>query len=309
MTPRACTPLDGILLLDKPIGMSSNQALQTVKRRLGACKAGHTGSLDPLASGLLPLCFGEATKISQFLLDANKRYRARICFGVTTTTYDAEGEVTQARPVRHSRADLDAALRRFLGPIAQVPPMFSALKHAGQPLYRHARAGREIARAPRQVHVHALHLLSCEADHIEIDVACSKGTYIRSLAHDLGEALGCGAHLTALVRTALGPFRLDQAQPLERLTDATAAAHLLPADAALPSLPVVRLDTAHARALCQGRAVPLPGQAAGLVRVYAEAGVFLGIAAAGEGALVARRLCATHEGAAPAGAAPAGQGP
>lgn len=295
MAPRACQPLDGILLLNKPVGLSSNQALQAVKRRLGACKAGHTGSLDPLASGLLPLCFGEATKISQFLLDANKRYRARIRFGASTTTYDAEGEVVQQRPVRHSRAELDAALRRFIGAIAQVPPMFSALKHAGQPLYRHARAGREIARAPRPVHIHALHVLQCAEDSIDIDVACSKGTYIRSLAHDLGEALGCGAHLTALERTALGPFRLEQAQALEQLADATAEPSLLPADAALPGLPLVTLDAEQARALCQGRAVPVAQPVSGLVRVYAEAGGFLGIAAVAEGALTPRRLCATGD--------------
>lgn len=296
MAPRACQPLDGILLLNKPVGMSSNQALQTAKRRLGACKAGHTGSLDPLASGLLPLCFGEATKVSQFLLDANKRYRARIGFGVSTATYDAEGEVTQERPVRHSRAELDAALRRFIGPIAQVPPMFSALKHAGQPLYRHARAGREIERAPRPVHIHALHLLQYEAESIEIDVACSKGTYIRSLAHDLGEALGCGAHLAALERTALGPFRLEQAQALEQLAEPASIPSLLPMDAALPGLPLVTLDPEQTRALCQGRAVPYGEPVSGLVRVYAETGSFVGIAAVAEGALTARRLCATGDG-------------
>lgn len=295
MIRRACQPLDGILLLNKPVGMSSNQALQTVKRRLGACKAGHTGSLDPLASGLLPLCFGEATKLSQFLLDANKRYRARIRFGVTTTTYDAEGEVTRERPLRHSRTELDAALRRFIGPIAQVPPMFSALKHAGQPLYRHARAGRDIERKPRPVHIHALHVLQCETETIEIDVACSKGTYIRSLAHDLGEALGCGAHLAALARTALGPFRLEHAHALEQLADGVVAANLLPADAALPGLPLVRLDPARERALCQGRPVPFAEAVSGLVRVYAETGAFLGIAAVAEGALTARRLCATGD--------------
>lgn len=291
---RTCLPVDGILLLDKPIGLSSNQALQAVKRRLGACKAGHTGSLDPLASGLLPLCFGEATKISQFLLDANKRYRARVVFGISTTTYDGEGEVTARRPVQHTRAQFDEVLRRFIGPLAQVPPMYSALKHAGQPLYRLARAGREIERPARAVNIHALHVLAYADDSIEIDVACSKGTYIRSLAHDLGEALGCGAHLTALVRTALGPFRLDQAQNLEAVAGATsAAATLLPADAALPGLPQVALDAGQSQALCQGRLVPLGDRAPGLVRVYAETGAFLGVGAVTDGALAARRLCAT----------------
>lgn len=294
---RIRVPVHGVLLLDKPAGLSSNDALIKAKRLLNAEKAGHTGTLDPFATGLLPLCFGEATKVSQFLLDANKRYRARIRFGAATTTYDAEGEVTHERPVKHSRAELDAALRRFIGPIAQVPPMFSALKHAGQPLYRHARAGREIERAPRPVHIHALHVLQCESDGIEIDVACSKGTYIRSLAHDLGEVLGCGAHLAALERTALGPFRLAQAQALEQLTESATAATLLPADAALPNLPLVRLEPERARALCQGRSVPCADPIAGLVRVYAETGAFLGIAAVADGALAARRLCAMGDGA------------
>lgn len=216
--------IDGIILLDKPVGLSSNAALQKVRRLLRARKGGHTGSLDPLASGLLPLCFGEATKVSGFLLGADKRYRVRIRLGITTATGDGEGEVLEERPWEHiGRADVERVLPRFLGEIQQVPPMYSALKHEGQRLYRLARQGVEVERPPRTVTIHALELLDFEPGLVELDVHCSKGTYIRTLAEDLGKALGTGAHVQALRRTGLGPFDAERTVTMERLEELAAA--------------------------------------------------------------------------------------
>lgn len=203
--------VDGVLLLDKPVGLSSNAALQKAKWLLAALKAGHTGTLDPFADGLLPLCFGEATKFSAFLLDSDKRYRATMRLGITTTTGDPEGEVLTERPVEVRCDEMTAVLPRFLGEIAQVPPMHSALKHQGRPLYEYARAGIEIDRPPRQVRIAALDLLECVPPRVVFDVQCSAGTYVRTLAQDIGAALGCGAHLTGLTRTAAGGFDLAQA--------------------------------------------------------------------------------------------------
>lgn len=210
--------VSGIVLLDKPAGITSNAALQTVKRLFRARKAGHTGSLDPLATGLLPICLGEATKLSGFLLDADKRYRTEIRLGVTTTTGDAEGETLRVREVADlDRARVAEAVARFTGEIEQIPPMHSALKRNGMPLYKLARQGIEVERAPRPVVIHALELVRCEADRIELDVRCSKGTYIRVLAEDIGEALGCGAHVGALRRTGVGGFDAGRMVALETL--------------------------------------------------------------------------------------------
>ena len=215
--------LDGVLLLDKPQGLGSNAALQAVKRLYGAQKAGHAGTLDPLASGLLPILFGEATKFSQLALDADKEYLAGARLGVTTTTADAEGEVLERKPVAVAPDALEAALAGLRGPIDQVPPMYSALKHAGQPLYAIARQGRSVERAARRVQIHELQLLRFEGDRLELRVRCSKGTYVRTLVEDLGRVLGCGAHLAALRRTAAGAFRIADAVSLERLQLATPA--------------------------------------------------------------------------------------
>ena len=206
--------VNGIILLDKAIGLSSNAALQEVKRLFNANKAGHTGSLDPLASGMLPICLGEATKVSAFLLDADKRYRVRCRLGVRTTTADAEGEIIEERPIDGiDVARITAVLPRFTGQIEQIPPMYSALKHQGQRLYALARQGIEVDRQPRTLFIHELSLLGLENGECTLDVHCSKGTYVRTLAEDIGAALGCGAHVSALRRTGLGPY---QARPPAR---------------------------------------------------------------------------------------------
>jgi tRNA pseudouridine55 synthase len=274
--------LDGVLLLDKPVGPSSSAVLQAVKRLLGAQKAGHAGTLDPMASGLLPLLFGEATKFAQFGLDAAKEYVADVRLGVATETGDAEGRETARRPVNVDDESLARALARFRGRIEQVPPMYSALKHEGQPLYALARAGQTIARQPRQVTVHALELLQRSADLLRLRILCSKGTYVRQLAVDLGLALGTVAHLEALRRTAVGGLRLDQAvslDDLQALGEEGRRAWLLPADRLLEHLPRVELDEPLAARFLQGQAVH-PGTARpGPCRVYAG-GALLGI---GEG--------------------------
>ncbi len=280
-TPRSKRDINGILLLDKPAGYTSNQALQAVKHLLQARKAGHTGSLDPLATGLLPLCFGEATKVSQFLLDADKRYWVAIRLGQTTSTYDAEGEVLVTRPVQLTRPVIEAALRQFQGEIQQIPPMYSAIKQAGQPLYKLARAGIEVERPPRRVVIHALSLVRWQDDRLELTVSCSKGTYIRSLAHDLGETLGCGGHVMGLRRLATGGFSVEQAitlEALQNLPEDGRLARLLPLDQALTHLPAVDLSLNAAYYLCQGQVVTAPhGVPMGVVRLYEAGGRFLGL--------------------------------
>lgn len=290
--------VDGVLLLNKPVGITSNAALQKAKWLLNAKKAGHTGTLDPFADGLLPLCFGEATKFSAYLLDADKRYRAFLQLGVTTTTGDPEGEVLKTREVTANCADIGAALPGFVGEIEQIPPMHSALKHQGRPLYEYARAGVEIARAPRRVHIRALDLVDCDPPRAVIDVQCSAGTYVRTLAEAIGGALGCGAHLRGLTRTASGGFSLEQAHTLDEIEAADAGARqalLLPADCLVAHLPRVQLDEAAAASLRQGRSVPHAGDHRGLVRVYGGAGAFIGLAEADTGQLVPRRLVATGQ--------------
>ena len=265
--------VDAVLLLDKPVGMSSNAALQIARRRFRAAKAGHGGTLDPLASGLLPVLFGEATKFSGSLLEGGKRYRATVRLGVRTDTADAEGSTLSERPVPcMSDAVLEAALAAFRGDIEQVPPMHSALKRDGQPLYRLARQGIEVDRAPRRVRIDRLALLRHEGSFLDLDIACSKGTYIRSLADDLGEKLGCGAHLAALRRTGAGPFDVGEAWTLDRLEglpDAELVRALMPPDRLLAHLPEVILAGAVAERFCHGQAVDLPaGQPGGACRVY-----------------------------------------
>lgn len=299
---RACQAVDGVVLLDKPSGMTSNRALQQVKRAFGACKAGHTGSLDPLASGLLPICLGEATKLAQFLLDADKRYLATVRLGIETDTYDSEGAIVARRAVAVTAAQVAAVLPRFSGPIMQVPPSYSALKRDGKPLYAYARAGAPIVPAARAVTVHALEMVELAGDVLTLDVRCSKGTYIRSLAHDIGAALGCGGHIVALRRTASMPFTLAQAHALDAVVaarDASALQGLLvPADRALTALPSIQLTAANASALCRGQQVfvgteqalgQAPGQAVGPVRLYAENAEFLGIGELGAAGWVAPR--------------------
>jgi tRNA pseudouridine55 synthase len=295
MRPRRhCLPLDGVLLLDKSAGMTSNQALQAAKRLLNACKAGHTGSLDPIATGLLPLCFGEATKLSQFLLDADKRYRVTLRLGVSTTTYDSEGEVLQRRPVSVTRREVELALRPFSGDIEQVPPMYSAIKRDGQALYKLARAGIEVEREPRRVRIAELQLRAFDGDELELEIACSKGTYIRSLAHDLGEALGCGAHVVQLRRLATGGLGLDRAVGLAQLealpTPEARAAYLQPMDTIIDGIPDVHLTSLAAHYLRQGQAVSARhGLAPGWVRLYDEGDRFLGMGEVQEDGRVAPR--------------------
>ncbi len=273
--------INGILLLDKPLGFSSNQALQRVKWLLQAAKAGHTGTLDPLATGLLPLCFGEATKFAHYLTDADKTYRATIKLGVTTTTGDAEGAVLNTLPVNVTSNQFDEACRKFVGVISQVPPMYSALKHEGKALYEYAREGVEIERKVRTVTIHAIEVLSFAGDVAEIEVTCTKGTYIRTLAEDIGVDLGCGAHLIGLRRTATASYDIAEAVTLEAfeaLSSEERLAKLAPPETAVDYLPSVMLDADSAFYLMQGQAVWRSGNIpVGLLRLYDERNVFLGL--------------------------------
>ncbi len=289
--------IDGVLLLDKPAGMTSNAALQKARRLFNAAKAGHTGTLDPMATGLLPLCFGEATKFAGGLLAADKRYAATVRLGVRTDTADAEGRILETRPVAVTREQLEAVLARFCGDIMQVPPMHSALKRDGRPLYEYARKGIELERAPRAVTIHSLDLRSFEGDHIEFDVDCSKGTYVRTLAEDVGEVLGCGGHLTALRRTRIGSLHLEEAFTLDALgamTPETREALLQPADALLTSLPRLDLDADATQRFSHGQAVPaVQRPIAGQLRIYADDGRFLGLGrAVPDGQVAPARLVA-----------------
>lgn len=292
-------PINGVLLLDKPTGITSQAAVSRVKHLYAAAKAGHTGTLDPMASGLLPVCFGEATKFSHLLLDADKRYAATILLGITTTTGDMEGEVTRTDTVRIDRPAAEAVLRRFAGEIQQTPPMHSAIKHAGKALYRYARAGVTVDRAPRRVRIHRIELERFNGRELHVALACSKGTYVRVLAEDIGHALGCGACLSALRRTDIGAFSIDGAITLERLHDLAPEdrdAHLEPVDALVATLPRIDLDASQASRIRSGVKVgsttPVPP---GLVRIYGPGHDYLGIALAEpHGTLVPRRLMASH---------------
>src|SRR5262245_22303696 len=273
--------VDGVLLLDKPPRLGSNAVLQAVRRLYRAEKAGHSGTLDPLATGLLPILFGEATKFGAALLNADKTYEAQIALGAMTTTGDTEGEIVERRPVALTHAEVERVLDQFRGPIAQVPPMYSALKRDGRPLYEYARAGASIERLPRTVTVHALNIDSLEGDRLGITVRCSKGTYVRVLAEDIGRGLGCGAHLAALRRTAVGALTVGAAATLEelgRLAPEERDARLRPVDLMVEDLPAVRLDASTAQRFTQGQAINLATDASsGTVRVYGDGGAFLGL--------------------------------
>ena len=270
--------VDGVLLLDKPVGFSSNDALIKAKRVLNAKKAGHTGTLDPFATGLLPLCFGEATKFSQDLLEADKTYDTTVHLGLNTDTGDTEGLVIQTRAVDVTLEQIEAVLEQFRGPIAQVPPMYSALKRDGKPLYEYARAGITLEREARNVTIHKLELISYDAPFLKLSVKCSKGTYIRVLGQDIGEALGCGAHLNALRRTQVGALTLDGMITLDDLLAHAAPLGLLaPVDALLASFPAVQLTEELAKRFLQGQRLALGKDAEvasslpvelGRVRVY-----------------------------------------
>jgi len=279
----------GILLLDKPEGMTSNEALQRVKRLYQAAKAGHTGSLDPLATGLLPVCLGGATKFSAFLLDADKRYRVRVRLGISTTTADAEGEVVRTASTEGiAEADVRETLSRFLGPIDQLPPMYSAVKHQGERLYKLARQGIEVERTPRTVNIFELDLRGIALPEIDLDVHCSKGTYVRTLAEDIGASLGCGGHVAGLRRTGVGPY-VESMSPfvtmaeLDRLAAqdngyASLDELLLPLETALAHWPEVRLSEDAAFYLRQGQAVLVPqAPTEGLVRLYDPSRKFIGV--------------------------------
>lgn len=291
--------VSGIILLDKPRGFTSNAALQKVRWLLNAEKAGHTGSLDPLATGVLPLCFGEATKFSQYLLDADKGYETVAQLGVTTTTADAEGEVIERKPVTATQAQLESLLPQFRGALQQVPPMYSALKRDGQPLYKLARAGEVVEREPRSVTIARLDLLSFEADRARLAVACSKGTYIRTLVEDIGHALGCGAHVAELRRTQAGPFDLSQTVSLEELERVhgeggaeAVDAFLKPVDSGLEHWPLLQLSEHSSFYWLHGQPVRAPeAPKFGMLRVQDHNGRFIGIGEVSEdGRIAPRRL-------------------
>lgn len=290
--------VDGVLLLDKPVGLTSNTALQKARRLYDAAKAGHTGTLDPFATGLLPLCFGEATKFSQFLLEADKLYRAEVKLGLRTSSGDLDGEIIATAPVRIDEAALRAALRPFMGEIEQVPPMHSALKHQGRPLYEYARKGMEIPRKARRVQVHALELEALHGDICTLRVHCGKGFYVRALADDLGQNLGCGAHLVGLRRLAVAGFSIAEALTLDGLAamaEGERDALLRPADTLIIDLPAVTLDIEAEWQMLHGQAVWQPRLAVGeRYRLYGAQGAFLGAAEVNsEGKLAPKRLVAT----------------
>ncbi|MCU7920643.1 MAG: tRNA pseudouridine(55) synthase TruB [Candidatus Thiodiazotropha sp. (ex Dulcina madagascariensis)] len=278
--------ISGVLLLDKPEGMTSNKALQEVKFLYKAAKAGHTGSLDPLATGLLPICFGEATKLSAFLLDADKHYQVRVKLGETTTTADAEGEVIErADPSGVTEAALAEVLGEFLGEQQQLPPMYSAIKHQGERLYKLARQGVEVERETRPIHIHSLDLLSFTLPEFEMDVHCSKGTYVRTLAEDIGKRLGCGAYVSGLRRSGVGPYDDRSMVTLERVQQAFAEKRfaemdewLLPLESALAEWPEVALSADAAFYMKQGQPILVPNApTSGWVRLYANKTDFLGV--------------------------------
>lgn len=295
VVPRRRRRIDGVLLFDKPVGWSSNAALQKVKWLLRAEKAGHTGTLDPFASGLLPICLGEATKFSQFLLDADKVYLAEVQLGVRSTTADPEGEIIETRPVRVDQPAVEAVLAQFTGDILQVPPMFSALKRDGRPLYEYARRGETLEREARLVAVHRIELIALQGDRLTLRVHSGKGLYVRTLAEDIGVALGCGACLLALRREAVGPFQLETGIDLptfEAATEAEREARLWPVDCLLGDLPRLDLDIDSAWQFSHGQPIWRSGLRVGaVIAVYGPGGALLGVAEVNnEGRLAPRRL-------------------
>jgi len=300
MTKPILRKIDGILLLDKPLNITSNGALQRVKRLFSAKKAGHTGSLDPLATGMLPLCFGEATKFSQFLLESDKYYRVSAKLGVKTTTGDAEGQVvaTKAVPIL-DRQKIEQVLTQFTGSIQQTPPMYSAIKHNGKPLYELARQGIEIERKPRTVSIYLLQLGGFDHDTLDLDIHCSKGTYVRTLVEDIGEALGCCAHVSALRRLSVTPYQnasmvtLDELEETHKQFGVNALSqYLLPAETSVQALPSVKLSTSAAFYLRTGQSVMVPHMpVGGLVQLVSENDRFMGVGEVmDDGRVAPRRL-------------------
>ncbi len=278
--------IDGILLLDKPLFITSNGALQRVKRLFGAKKAGHTGSLDPLATGMLPICFGEATKFSQYLLESDKCYQVEAKLGVKTRTGDAEGEVIATKPVMElNREMIETVLRQFEGLIQQIPPMYSALKVQGRPLYELARQGIEIPREARSVNIYRLELIDFQADKLQLEVQCSKGTYVRTLVEDIGEILGCGAHVSALRRSVVLPYNEIKMYTLDALEEAhkqfgmdALTQYLLPIETSVQSLPPIKLSNTAAFYMKTGQPVMIPHfPAQGLVRIFSHQDEFMGV--------------------------------
>ena len=299
MARRSFRKLNGILLLDKALGVSSNKALQDARFLYQAEKAGHTGSLDPLASGMLPICFGEATKVSGLLLDSSKRYQTTATLGFVSTTGDEEGEKLNARAIPALNPDfLESVLSRFRGSIHQIPPMYSALKKDGQPLYKLARQGLEVERKPRQVTIYQLQLLGFSENSLQLDVVCSKGTYIRTLVEDIGEALGCGAYVSRLHRVSVDPFAEQTMYSLQSLREVASQAAtdidhlLLPIDAALPLLPRLDLSEEWVARLQQGQRIKVDLADSELLRLYSPTQTFIGLGTIQHHLLLAKRLLA-----------------
>ena len=288
--------IDGVFLLNKPLGFSSNQALKKIQWLFNAKKAGHTGTLDPMASGLLPICIGEATKFSNRLLEANKTYIATVQLGLTTTTGDQEGEVVSQKEVVLKPSQLQETLQKFTGDITQIPPMFSALKFEGKPLYEYARQGIEIERKPRPVTIYDIKLNKIEESIVILEVICSKGTYIRTLAEDIGHALGCGAHLKGLERTQTGNFQLPDAltiEALEAMSMASREKTLLPVDALLEGLSSIELTVTETEAIKKGQAIDFISENDNELRLYGASGQFLGVGQPDlQGRLFPKRLIA-----------------
>ncbi len=276
--------IDGVFLLDKPQGMSSNDIMQKVKRVFQANKAGHTGALDPLATGMLPICLGEATKFSQFLLDADKRYVVTAKLGERTDTSDAEGQVVETRPVNVETSQILTALEQFRGDILQVPTMFSALKHNGKPLYEYARAGITVEREARPITIFGINFIEYQAPSLTLEVHCSKGTYIRTLVDDLGEVLGCGAHVTVLRRTAVADYPTEKMMTWDALQALAEQGdldqHLLPIDTAVSKLPALKLNAEQSKSIGFGQRVKFTNEAKlrGQVRLFSDKNIFLGVA-------------------------------
>ena len=276
--------IDGVFLLDKPQGMSSNDIMQKVKRVFQANKAGHTGALDPLATGMLPICLGEATKFSQFLLDADKRYVVTAKLGERTDTSDAEGQVVETRPVNVETSQILTALEQFRGDILQVPTMFSALKHNGKPLYEYARAGITVEREARPITIFEINFIEYQAPSLTLEVHCSKGTYIRTLVDDLGEVLGCGAHVTVLRRTAVADYPTEKMMTWDALQALAEQGdldqHLLPIDTAVSKLPALKLNAEQSKGIGFGQRVKFANEAKlrGQVRLFSDKNIFLGVA-------------------------------
>lgn len=297
--------IDGIFLLDKPIDITSNHALQRVKRLFGAKKAGHTGSLDPLATGMLPICFGEATKFSQFLLESDKCYQVTAQLGVKTTTGDAEGDVIATKPVENVTYErLEQVLRQFVGRIQQIPPMFSAIKYQGKPLYELARQGIEIERQPRAINIFRLHLEDFNQDSLRLDIHCSKGTYVRTLIEDIGEQLGCGAHVSVLHRSVVLPYNQSKMYTLAALEEMhkqlgvdALTQYLLPVETSVESFPSIKLSTSAMFYIRMGQPVMVPHlPVQGLVRLFSDDSRFIGVGEVMEDGRVAPRRLVSQPG-------------